>query len=129
MSNFNEYRFKNFKVGEKSNKYLSIDSRINTTEDKVIVRFAENQVFETPYGYGLRLDHDKGIWLKQWQVSKVWDEEIGFVMEIVLDKKFTKVVDFKEDEDTAGDYDYDNIWKSMMEVAEEQSKTPVIWAK
>lgn len=131
-SNFNEYRFKGFEVKDRSNKYLKISTRINDTEDKVIVRYSTDQVFVTPYGYGLRIDHDKGIWLKPWQVSEVWDENLGIsVYEIVLDKNFTKVATFQEDESIQGDddFDYANIWESMKAVAEEQEETVALWAK
>ena len=128
--NFNEFRLKGFEVSDRSNKYWRINSRINETEDKIIVRYAVEQVFLTRYGYGLRLGETKGIWLKDWQVSKVWDETLGFVYEIVLDKNFTVVADFKEDSDYCDeDYDFSNIWESLKEVAEDQEVTPVFWAK
>lgn len=128
--NLNEFRFKGFQVSDRSNKYYRINSRINDAEDKVIVRYSTEQVFQTAYGFGLRLDHDKGIWLKDWQVSKVWDETLSdFVYEIVLDKIFTKVANFEENDDIQGDYDFSNIWESMKAVAKEQAQTPVIWAK
>lgn len=146
-NNFNEFRFNGFKVSDRSNKYWRINSRINETGDKIIVRYCTNQVFSTAFGYGLRIDHDKGVWLKQWQVSKVWDETLGdFVYEIVLDKAFTKITNFKEDDDilvSANSKDPDALkacvdddgiihgkeWDYLTEVAKEQTTTPVIWAK
>lgn len=130
-SNFNEFRFKGFEVSDRSNKYWKINSRINETGDKIIVRYAVEQCFETAFGYGLRLGATKGIWLKAWQVSKVWDETLSaFVYEIVLDENFTKVAEFKYNDDYDDfDYDFSNIWESMKAVAKEQEITPVIWAK
>ena len=104
-------------------------AELTTTKTKIIVRYSLNQVFETPYGYGLRLDHNKGVWLKNWQVSKVWDEEFNeYQAEIVLDKNFTALAEFKENDDIHGDYDFSNIWESLMNLAEEQDGM-VRWKK
>lgn len=129
-ANFNEFRFKGFEYNENAtNKYINIKSRINDDKTKIIVRYSLNQVFETPYGYGLRLDHNKGVWLKNWQVSKVWDEEFNeYQAEIVLDKNFTALAEFKESDDIHGDYDFSNIWESLMSLAEEQDGM-VRWKK
>lgn len=128
---FNDYRFRGFKIEHSSNKYDRIRGRINSTKDKVIVRYDPDQCFETPYGYGLRLNENKGIWLKPWQVSDTWDESLGaFVREIVLDKNFCKVVDFKENPDYQNDdYHFDNVFDDFIKIAKEQSEEPVRWKK
>lgn len=56
-----------------SNKYFEINRRVNNDLTKILVNVDACHLFQTCYGYGLIVGHDKVVWLKSWQVFKVSD--------------------------------------------------------
>lgn len=66
---FDAYRFGDMRPSRPSNKYYEVD-RINKSGDKIIVTVPNDRVFQTKYGYGLVLNADHVLWLKNWQVGQ-----------------------------------------------------------
>lgn len=124
---FNNFRFSGFDVYNRSNKYLSTKNRINNDETKAIIRIADVHIFKTQYGYGLIIDANHIVWLKEWQVSDNW-----FGIEILLDKNYFNV---KESKKEFSDFFVDdensmNSWEKVLDVARAQNEcTSVAWAK
>lgn len=77
---------------EISAKYSTCD-RVSDNEEKIVVRVADTNLFDSRYGYGLILGRTKFIWLKRWQVlAPNWFTPKG-KRDVVLTKEYFKVQD------------------------------------
>lgn len=81
-NDFNNYRFDGLNHNMQSNNYMTMD-RISKDGDKVVVRVANSHIVDTKYGYGLVLNKDNVVYLKDWQVSKT-----NYGNEVLLNKKY-----------------------------------------
>ena len=79
---FNDFRFAGLEWRQYSNNYMTM-KRFNDSMDKIVVKVASSHLFKSKFGYGLILDENHVIWLKDWQVS---DNYYG--IEVLLDRKY-----------------------------------------
>jgi hypothetical protein len=84
---FNKFRFGDFGgTRDLSNNYLEIDKRTSADGNKCIVKVGDNHLIMTKYGYGLVLDKDHVVFLKDWQVSRN-----NYGNEVILNKQYWNV--------------------------------------
>lgn len=61
-------------------------------ETRIVVKVANNHLFQTAYGYGLILDSKHVIWLKNWAVSENWfGNEVMLTKEYFIPKEYDKI--------------------------------------
>lgn len=75
----------------KSSQYLHAD-RVSQDGNKIAVAVADEHLFETPYGFGLRLDNEHVVYLKSWQVlpqNEPYHKHIS--NNVVLDRQYFTV--------------------------------------
>lgn len=122
---FNDFRFDGLNRKSWSNKYMTMD-RVSESEEKIVVKVADSHLFQTRYGYGLILDANHVVWLKDWAVSINW-----YGNEVLLDKNFFNVKEStREFEDFDEEPEHCN-WEHWLDVAKIQrdADNRVIWAK
>lgn len=118
---FNDFRFDGLNKRRESNKYWTMD-RVNESEDRIVIRVADEHLLETRYGYALILDRNHVVFVKDWQVSINY-----FGNEVVLSKDYFNIKewgtfnDFFENEEALD-------WKYWLEAAKNQI-VDVKWAK
>lgn len=85
LSDFNEFRFDGLEPRTASNKYYTMN-RVSEDGERIVVKVADSHLFKSPYGYGLTLDKDHVVWLKNWAVSQNW-----YGNEVMLTKQYFNV--------------------------------------
>lgn len=120
---------------EETNKYGQLTKRVSDDESKIVVNISRNQIFLTRYGYGLKVGHDKVVWLKGWQAFTVADwyatEMTAHSYQVVLSKEnyivkqSTREFDDIEVGDCASDSDFEKAngyhsWEDMVDLAKRQ---------
>lgn len=124
--NFNEFRFNGLNFRQETNKYMTMN-RVSADKNKIVVKTGANHLFKSRYGYGLIVDEHSVVWLKEWQVNSNWYTEEDDSVEIVLDRKFWKVVKFGDFWDGFGKNDTDfDFWLECAEV-QQKAENKVKW--
>lgn len=116
---FDGYRFSDLRASRLSNKYYQID-RVNAAKDKVVVNAADDQIFQTKYGYGLILNDENVLWLKNWQVDNGNGRKSG--TNVLLQKNYFRPQksSFKRPDYTSSDDNLD--WNEWVRTAQAQAK-------
>lgn len=115
MTDFNKFRFEGLDARCYSNKYMTM-KRVSDDESKIVVKVADEQVFETQYGFGLIINRTHVVWLKSWQVSVNW-----YGTEILLNKDYFKPTESKREFENYL-YDPENeSWETWLNVAKDQA--------
>lgn len=129
MTKFERNIFDGLNPYAKSNKYLRMD---RVAEDKIVVKVAKEHVFPTRYGYGLILDRNHVVFIKDWQVNTA--EQIG--CDVLLNREYWKVKEWGEFDDfdtNEENYDFETwiaVAKEQDAVDEDGDKiNPVIWRR
>lgn len=90
-NDFNNFRFGGLHHKRCSNKYMTMN-RVSDDETRIVVKVANNHLFQTAYGYGLILDSKHVIWLKNWAVSENWfGNEVMLTKEYFIPKEYDKI--------------------------------------
>lgn len=85
---FNKFRFDGLDYQVHTVKYVTMD-RVNADETKLIIRVVPEQIFKTQYGYGVHLNANFVLFLKEWQVDINM-----YGCEIMLTKEYFKPKEF-----------------------------------
>lgn len=115
---FNEFRFAGLNYRQQTNKYLTME-RVSEDETKVVVKVSDNHIFTTKYGYGLILNMNHVIFLKDWQVSYNY-----YGTEVLLDKKYFTPKEWGCFEDFGTERE-NETFEEWLEVAKQQNATIV----
>lgn len=110
---FNDFRFEGLNWKAASNKYLTMN-RTNEDDTRIVVKVAESHLLKTRYGYGLILDCNHIVWLKDWQVS---DNYYG--IEVLLTKEYFNVKEWGAFDEFGEEPDSLN-WETWVHTAKEQ---------
>ena len=111
---FNDFRFEGLNYREASNKYYTME-RVSEDETKIVVKVADSHLFKSKYGYGLILNANHVVWLKDWQVSQNY-----YGNEILLSKKYFIVKEYGDFAEFG--YERENeTFEEWLEVAKEQN--------
>ena len=122
-------KFEGLNLKQLTNKYYTCD-RVNADETRIVVRVAVNQLFRTRYGYGMILDRNHVVWLKDWQVSISYakDGDGDYFCEVILNKDYFNAKEWGEFNDY-GDDAANLEWAAWLDAAKGQQAhgTEVSW--
>lgn len=120
---FNDFRFEGLNYRDFSNNYWTMN-RVSESEDRIVIRFSIVHLFETLYGWGLILDRNHVLWLKDWAVSSNFKGN-----EVLLSREFFNPKPSRY-ENREFDVNPDACtWEYWLNVAKEQQDTQVQWRK
>ena len=117
---FNNFRFNGFEVKQQSNKYLTMN-RISNDNSKVIIDVNPVHLFKTKFGYGLILNSNHVLFVKDWQVNFN-----NYKTEVLIDSEYFVAKEFGNFEDFADNNDLMSF-EGFLKVAELQKENKVMW--
>ena len=124
LSDFDKFRFEGLGVKDRSNQYWEID-RVNHLGNKIIVKVDDVHIFPTKYGYGLRLDDNYVVWLKDWQVNINY-----YGTEVLLTEQYFIPKEFKSREYIFDEVSENRNWNTWLSIAnEQQAQGNLAWWK
>lgn len=111
---FNNFRFEGLNHREASNKYFTME-RVSEDENKIVVKVSAEHLFKTKYGFGLILNANHVIFLKDWQVSQNY-----FGNEVLITRQYFNVKEFGDFEEFGTERE-NETFEEWLEVAKAQN--------
>lgn len=99
-----------------TDNYITMN-RVSDTGDKIVVKVAKGQIFETRYGYGLILDKNHVVWLKDFQVYTS-----SYGTEVILNKNYFNVKQWGDFSDQFAKNEENYKFETWVNAAKEQEK-------
>lgn len=127
MSEFDEnYKFKGFKPEQfykESNKYMTLrGAQVSEDGENAVILLSAEHVFPTRYGYGVIVDANHVVWIKDWQV---WGQTRNNHYVINFSKTFYQVKEYGGFSDSFSYGVEDSLlgtFDSVVKIANEQTE-------